>query len=59
MKEPSIKPIGYVPGKYSVGWPMWPLWVGVGGVIWYYWDIISGLAMVGLAILGAGGHAKT
>ncbi len=51
MKEPSI--------KYSVGWPLWPLWAGVVGVLLYYWDIISGLAMVGLAILGSGGHAKT
>ena len=57
MKAPSIKPIGYNPGQGKQ--LKWVIWGGVVGVLWYYWDIISAFARIGLAILGAGGHVKT
>ncbi len=57
MKTPSIKPIGYKPGQGKQ--LKWAVIGVVVGVLWYYWDIISAFARIGLAILGAGGHVKT
>ncbi len=57
MKTPSIKPIGYKPGQGKQ--LKWAVIGVVVGVLWYYWDIISAFARIGLAILGSGGHVKT
>ena len=42
----GILPKNYIPGAYSVGWPLWPVWVFLAGSVWYYWDYFS--VLIGL-----------